>query len=169
LLSWPQTKSMKNTFRIICFASLAIAIVSCGSAARKSRPVEIDDPRTGFETKLGEIGLLEDEGVVTTGVPEAADLDDSNPVHSTPGRIGDSSEDGQIFSAQIFASKSSSEAREYKESVESLFSDEVRIDYQAPYYKVCVGRVQGFDEAQKLLERVNAIGFSRAWLVKLRK
>ncbi len=77
---------------------------------------------------------------------------------------------GQYFSVQIFASKSNTEAKEFKNSVSSQFaSDEIRIDYQAPYYRVCVGRSSDFEQAEELLKKVNDMGFPQAWLVRIRK
>jgi hypothetical protein len=159
---------MRNTCRIFICIIVALLAFSCG-VGRKQRPGKDQDKRTRYEYKLEDLGLLEDDGVVTSGVPEAVETEKSGDIDLAPRRNGDNPEDDQFFSAQVFASKSSSEARDFKESIDPLFEDEVRIDYQAPYYKVCVGNVQGFEEAQELLKRVNAMGFTRAWLVKLRK
>ena len=75
----------------------------------------------------------------------------------------------QIFSIQVFASKSNAEVKEFKRSIESLFEEEIRIDYQAPYYRVCIGKVAGYENGEALLNRVISMGFSKAWLVKIRK
>jgi hypothetical protein len=65
--------------------------------------------------------------------------------------------------------RSNSEAKEFKSSIDNIFDDEVRIDYQDPYYKVRIGKALGFDNGEELLKKVNAMGFSKAWLVKVRK
>ncbi len=161
-------KIMKNTCRIIILISLAAWFSSCGGIGRRQGSREAD-PRTLFEHKLDQMGLLEHEGTVTSGVPAAEESYGLGEIELAPRQDRGPSNDDQYFSAQVFASKSITEAKDFKESIESLFQDAVRVDYQAPYYRVCVGSAQGPVEARELLKRVNALGFSKAWLVKLRK
>jgi hypothetical protein len=160
---------MKNTFKIHIIIFPALILVSCGLTGGNSKNPENADKRTLQEYKLDEMNLIDDAGmVITTNVPEAKEeLEAEIPVDSTGQNTGSSQEE-QYFSAQVFASKSSAEAKEYKESIATLFDDDVQIEYQAPYYKVCVGRAQGIDNAQELIEKVNAMGFPKAWLVKIK-
>jgi hypothetical protein len=159
---------MKSIFRVLLFSFSAMLIISCGGVGRGTQPKADADMRTRFEHRLESMELVEDEGVVTSGVLEAKETEEHDNIDLGP-RLDRAPQDDQFFSAQVFASKSNSEAREFKESIAPLFQDEVRLDYQAPYYRVCVGNIAGFDAAQELLIRVNAMGFSKAWLVKLRK
>ncbi|OGC89787.1 MAG: hypothetical protein A2W25_02790 [candidate division Zixibacteria bacterium RBG_16_53_22] len=159
---------MINSYRAVLLSYSALVIISCGGVGRGTQPKADADGRTRLEHRLESMDIIDDEGVVTSGVPEADETREHDNINLAP-RLDQAPRDNQFFAAQVFASKSNSEAREFKESIASLFQDEIRIDYQAPYYRVCVGYVAGFDAAQELLKRVNAMGFSRAWLVRLRK
>jgi SPOR domain len=161
-------RDMRNTCRIIILINLAALFFTCGAIGLRHRDRE-DDPRMRFEHKLGEMGLLQDEGIVTSAVPAAEESNGLGEIDLAPRQDRGPSDNGQYFAAQVFASKSNIEAKEFMESIESLFQDEVRIDYQAPYYRVCVGNADDYEEAQALLKRVNGTGFSKAWLVKLRR
>jgi hypothetical protein len=160
---------MKNIYKIAIPVFLPMIALSCG-ALHQSHSQEKADKRTLAEYKLEEMGLVNDgERVVTYGVPEATLAEQPDSAILLPDRQSDHKTDEPLLSAQVFTSKSSTEAREYKESIDPLFEDEVIIEYQAPYYKVCVGKAQGLDSAQVLLKRVNSTGFSKAWLVRIKK
>jgi hypothetical protein len=159
---------MKSTFRIYIFAILVFSFYSCAGIGHREISKGFDK-RTRNEYMLEGMSLLGDEGVVTSSVTEAKETGEADEFNFAPSQQRDSNGDDRVFSAQVFASKSNSEARNFMESVAQQFKDVVKIDYQEPYYRVCVGSAKGFEEAQELLKRVNAMGYSKAWLVKLRK
>jgi hypothetical protein len=159
---------MKNIFRISLLLISALPLFSCDTIWRNRGPRDADK-RTLMEYRLEEMGLVDEKGDVITGnVPAAKEAEEPEELLPVPGPGRYSNEVEEYFSAQVFASKSSTEAKEFKESISSLFQDDVRLDYQAPYYRVCVGLARGYAEGQDLLKRVSSMGFPKAWLVKLR-
>ncbi len=49
-----------------------------------------------------------------------------------------------------------------------MFDEVLIIDYRAPYYKVRVGETTTLAEGEALLESVKQMGFTNAWLVRIR-
>jgi hypothetical protein len=159
---------MKNiydyTLRLL---TIALALSACGAGARKGGADT--DARTRAESKFNPMGTTGDWNVVTSNVPPARELDDSDTIPQLPPKAEIDSTEDMFFSVQLFASKSNSEARDFMDSVAHLFDEDVRIDYQAPYYRVCVGLTESFEQAETLLKKVNSKGYPKAWLVRIRK
>jgi hypothetical protein len=115
------------------------------------------------------MGFPGDDSVITAGVPAADDtLREESDHLAVPQDENKSSGPKEIFSVQLFASKSSSEAERFRAQVQSLFDQGVAIDYKAPYYKVRVGELSTLEEGEALLDRVRGLGFPKAWLVRIR-
>ena len=107
--------------------------------------------------------------MITADVPAAIDSQDETGNANIPHQKSSTSKKAvPIFAVQVFASRSSAEARDFKSSIASLFKEEIRVDYQAPYYKVIIGTSEGLDEAEILLKKVKDQGYPEAWLVRLR-
>jgi hypothetical protein len=160
---------MKNTFKIFIIILVSLTIHSCASRFPKNRNGIAVDKRAFGEPEFLSQAFESDGDIITIDVPQATDSPVQGGMMALPAREPETKETTQYFSVQVFASKSNSEAKEFKSSIESTFIDEVRIDYQAPYYKVCIGKALGFENGEELLKKVNAMGFSKAWLVKVRK
>jgi hypothetical protein len=158
---------MRNTFKITVILSV-LTLVACGGPARRSKSGANTDKRTFGEARFSPLGD-QDDIVITSDVPEAKKSGGSDGVLLPPEKQATLKQSRQFFSVQVFASKSSSEAKEFKNSLSSLFQEEIRVDYQPPYYKVCVGRITTFEDAESLLQKVNGLGFPQAWLVRVRK
>ena len=165
----PQIRIMKNICKILLPILLIAPIVACGAAGTKVRGAGSYDKRTVGESKFTPLNESDDLNIVTTNVPEAREeiISLDNPVIES--RISQPKQAEQYFSVQVYASKSSSDAEQFKNSIVNLFQDEVIIDYQPPYYRVCVGKASGYERGEELLKRVNAQGFPKAWLVRVRK
>jgi hypothetical protein len=161
---------MKNTYKYsLALPLLCLAIESCGIWATKTNTGATTDKRTLAESKFDPLSGEGDGDIITADVPPARESDTSGYIAPLPRESGIDQKDDQFFSVLLFTSKSNSEAKEFKDSIASLFENDVRIDYQAPYYRVCVGEAEGFELGEQLLKHVNAMGFPRAWLVRVRK
>jgi hypothetical protein len=160
---------MKNISKILISSLTAVSIISCAGTGTKVRTDGAFDKRTAGEARFTALDDGEDRNVVTQNVPEAKEDAEAgkNPVIET--RKAQSKQSEQYFSVQVYASKSSSDAEQFKNSISGIFPDEVAIDYQAPYYRVCIGKTSGYERGEELLKKVNAQGFPKAWLVRVRK
>jgi hypothetical protein len=148
---------------------LSMAFLACGASVKRPQLPANADKRTLAEASFDPLKDQNDEEVITSNVPPAREVDDSANVVSYPRQAPARQKVDQYFSVQVFASKSSSEAREFKNSLPSTIDEEIRIDYQAPYYKVCIGKAATFEDAEALLKKINGMGYSQAWLVRVRK
>jgi hypothetical protein len=162
---------MKSTFKIFgCIIILSMALLACGAEVKGLKPAADADRRTLAEVTFTPLDSQNDEAVITSDVPEAKESNGESAIEYPPEKQVASRQTNQYFSVQIFASKSNTEARDFQNSVSSLFeNDEIRIDYQAPYYRVCIGKSADFEQAEELLNKVNDMGFPQAWLVRIRK
>ena len=158
---------MRNIFKITLMLSV-LALLACGGPARRLKPGVNTDKRTFGEARINPLGD-QDDAIITSDVPELKKSGGSDGILLPPQKPSIAKQTRQYFSVQVFASKSSSEAKEFKNSLSSHFQEEIRVDYQAPYYKVCLGRITTFEEAEALLQKVNGMGFPQAWLVRVRK
>jgi hypothetical protein len=153
----------------IFFFILVISLISCSKPALRAKPGALTDVRTSGERNFNPLGYDGDADIVTADVPDAADSVLNSGAEAFPQKPVSIKDANQYFSVQVFASKSNAEAKEFKNTIEKSFNEEIRIDYQAPYYKVRIGKSLGYEKGEELLEKVNAMGFSKAWLVKIRK
>jgi hypothetical protein len=148
---------------------MSLMLFSCGAGVKRPQPSANADKRTLAEADFDPLKDQNDEEIITANVPPAQEIDDTSNTVTYSKRAPAHQKVDQYFSVQVFASKSNSEAKEFKNSLASIFDDEIRIDYQAPYYKVCIGRVASFEDAETLLKKVNGMGYPQAWLVRIRK
>ncbi len=148
--------------------ALALLAGSCSRHVSKTEPQVTSDKRTAGEAGFDPLGDPSDMDVITQNVPVAVDSNIQSGANIPSGKSTDQ-KNIEVFSVTVFSSKSSSEARDFKSSIEPLFGDDIKVDYQAPYYRVDVGRAEGFDQAQALLKKVKDSGFPEAWLVKIRE
>jgi len=115
------------------------------------------------------MGFPGDREIITADVPAADDsLREESDVVSFPEYISNNKESKEVFAVQVFASKSSEEAGDFEKSIAPLFDENTTTDYKPPYYKVRVGSCSNLEEAEALLEKVKALGFRDAWLVRIR-
>jgi hypothetical protein len=165
-------RNMRNTYRLplIIIPAFACLTLACDLGTARARLRTPADRRTTLESKFDPLGFPGDDSIITAGVPAVRDsVNEADNLAPGPGGAPDRRQKSQSFSVQVFASKSSAEARQFQSSVTPLFTDEVWIDYQEPYYKVCVGKASGFDNGEDLLRRVKSAGFPKAWLVKIKQ
>jgi hypothetical protein len=161
---------MKNIYKIGLVLLIAMfTFAACGGVGRRPRPVVSDDPRTSGEANFDPLGFSGDLDIVTKDVAPGVDSEESSELPPPAKKAAPAKHASQHYAVQVFASKSSSEAKDFQNSIEPIFQEEIAVDYQAPYYRVCVGKCAGYDDAEALLKKVNAMGFPKAWLVKLRK
>lgn len=162
--------NMRNISKIsISILIIAILLLACGAGVKRPKPAANADKRTLAEATFDPLKDQNDEEIITSNVPPAKEFDDTTAVVSYPKQTQTHQKIDEYFSVQVFASKSSSEAKEFKNSLTSIFDEEIRIDYQAPYYKVCIGKAASFEDAEALLKKVNGMGYPQAWLMRVRK
>jgi hypothetical protein len=164
---------MKNISRrifILLFPAFCF-LASCAAHHSQVRPSALgSDPRTRGEGKFDPLSDPGDKDIITTDVPVAPrSQQQTGTIDMTNRNLSESKKSVPLFAVQVFASKSSTDARDFKSSIEKLFREETRVDYQAPYYRVVIGKAEGLDEADALLKMVKDQGFPEAWLVRLRK
>jgi hypothetical protein len=161
---------MKNIYKIAMVMMVICGLLySCNKYRSPGSPADIEDRRTARETRYNLMGFPGDDSVITAGVPAADDtVREESDLIPFPEYEVEEDEITEAFSVQLFASKSSEEAENFKLDVESLFDEIVLIDYRAPYYKVRVGESATLEEGEALLEKVKAMGFTNAWLVRIR-
>lgn len=70
------------------------------------------------------------------------------------------------FRVQIFATNSHEAARQMEQSALFEFSEEVRLTYDPPTYKIRVGNCETRDEANLLRAKAISLGYLDAWVVK---
>jgi len=165
-----MTRNMKNIFKVITVIAVVCgAVCSCNRYRSPDSPDALEDRRTAKESRYNLMGFPVDDSVITADVPAADDtIREESDQMSFPEY--DAEEEGitEAFSVQLFASKSSEEAAQFQLDVESLFDEIVTTDYKAPYYKVRVGETPTLEEGEALLDRVKRMGFTNAWLVRIR-
>jgi hypothetical protein len=150
-------------------AAFLLVTLSCGAPGTKGSADGAGDKRLAAEADFDPLGGPGDYGVVTKDVQAAETEADSGQNVEIPGPAPLAQEKGFFYSVQVFAGKSSAEAREFMDSIKPLFDQGVRMEYQAPYYKVCVGECQDIASAELLLKKVSSMGFPKAWLIRIRK
>ncbi len=72
----------------------------------------------------------------------------------------------QGFRVQIFASPDRQAAIEARQRAETVFGENVYLEFEAPYYKVRVGDCLSSVEAEKLLRKVRKKGYPDAFRVR---
>ena len=163
---------MRSIFKTIFLSAVVLSVMgaSCGIGVPRARPRVIEDKRTSQESRFDPLRFPGDDAVITSDVPAVNDsAGRGDDVAPALGRAPDKRQADQVFSVQVFATKSSSEAKEFQSSIAPLFNEEVWLDYQEPYYRVCVGKTSGAANGDELLKKVRGKGFRKAWLVKVRQ
>jgi len=161
---------MRSIYKISMLGAVILLVVqSCGAPGTKESAGGAGDKRLAAEVDFDPLGSPGDYDVVTKDVSAAGTEKDSIQEVEVPGPAPQAQEKDYFYSVQVFAGKSSAEAREFMDSIKPLFDQGVRIEYQAPYYKVCVGECRDIAGAELLLKKVNSTGFPKAWLIRIRK
>jgi hypothetical protein len=160
---------MKNTYKLILVLILIISFgYSCNRYAAPGSRAEIEDRRTTKEVYYNPTGFQGDNDVITSDVPAADDtLREESDQISFPEYIDADSGKSALFSVQVFASKSSGEANNFQNEIQLQFEENVRTDYVPPYYKVRIGEKASLEEGEALLDKVKAMGYRNAWLVRI--
>jgi len=160
-------KSTSNS--LLLFALLVAVSFTCNKYKAPNSLHDIEDRRTSREARYNLLGFPGDDSVITADVPAADDsVREESDMIAFPENSGNEDSVTEAFSVHLFASKSSEEAEQFQQDVESLFDEIVVTDYRAPYYKVRVGEIPTLEEGEALLDKVKGMGFPNAWLVRIR-
>jgi hypothetical protein len=72
------------------------------------------------------------------------------------------------YRVQIFTTKQMDAAMAVRDEAAALFGEEVRVDFETPYYKIRVGAFRSPRDAEPLLNEARRLGYRGAWTVRLR-
>jgi len=163
---------MKNIFKAV-FISVVLSIFVFNSCNRYTMPgsrTSIEDRRTTKESHYNPLGFSDDSEVVTADVSAVDDtLREESDQLTFPEYEREDSAVNTVFSVQVFATKSSEEASDFKEEIQPGFEETVHSEYKQPYYKVRIGETYTIEEGEALLDKVKRMGFKDAWLVRINK
>lgn len=73
------------------------------------------------------------------------------------------------FRVQVFASNRIESIREQKKELEKYTGEQIKIGYEAPYYKLYAGGYSNRQEAQVTLRKLKRAGYHDAWIVNMTK
>ena len=135
----------------------------------------LKDPRTKGEKEFDPLGFEEDKIIVTEGEHpitkedsirlekrrrEKTEWEDAQEIESSIPE--------KVYRVQFFATKYPDEARQVADLVESQLSEKTYIDFKVPYYWIRVGDCETKEEANFLLEKIKALGYSESWVVEIK-
>ena len=71
-----------------------------------------------------------------------------------------------IFRVQLTSTRDMEEAKAIEERAIETFADEVVVQFDSPYYKIRVGKMNNREDAQSLQRIALQNGYRRAWVVR---
>jgi cell division septation protein DedD len=80
----------------------------------------------------------------------------------------DTSSGGRVYRIQLYTTKNRAEATAMRDEAKVDFGDEVRLDFETPYYKLRIGTFANPEEADELLRKARRLGYRGAWVVRVR-
>jgi len=94
--------------------------------------------------------------------PESAPADTAMPTED------DAPVNRMVYRIQLFTSVNFADATAVRDEATNDFQQEVRVDFETPYYKVRVGSFKSAQEADALLQTARQVGYRGAWVVRVR-
>ncbi len=162
---WCQTSAIRR-WPLLCVFIVCVSAVGAKDKTQKNATQALGRFQLGFDP----VGLPQDRVIVPRAFPVIARQLDSSVI-KTPGAVDSSTSSGPYdsYQAQIFNSNSYNEALQEKSIAEEIFPSPVRLDFEAPFFKVRVGDFRDKKAAEEFLERaVKPAGYRDAWIVRLR-
>ena len=80
----------------------------------------------------------------------------------------DTSSVGMMYRIQLYTTQNRAEAVAMRDEAKVDFGDEVRLDFETPYYKLRIGTFGKPEEADELLRKARRLGYRGAWVVRVR-
>jgi hypothetical protein len=71
-----------------------------------------------------------------------------------------------VFRVQLGSTNNYDEAIALETRAASTFEDEIMIQFDSPYYKIRVGKMNNREDAQSLQQFAFQNGFRRAWVIR---
>jgi len=130
------------------------------------------DPRTGAESNFKPLGLKGDADVVP---PRAEPIrKNANFIFDRYQLVVNSSDTARaskdhIYRVQIFTSRFLQEAQQFRNELFGKFEQAIYMDFEEPYYKVRIGDFETAPAGEAFLNEVREMGYTEAWLVKIKK
>lgn len=94
--------------------------------------------------------------------PVAVVVDTTNPDQE------EAPADHIIYRIQLFTSVNFADAAAVRDDATKEFKQDVRVDFETPYYKVRVGSFKSAQDAEPLLQTARKLGYRGAWVVRVR-
>lgn len=73
-----------------------------------------------------------------------------------------------VYRIQLYTSQNRAEATAMREEAKVDFGDQVRLDFETPYYKLRIGSFAKPEDADELLRKARRLGYRGAWVVRVR-
>jgi len=134
----------------------------------------LKDPRTKGEKEFDPLGFKEDRVIITEG-NYGLIKEDSTGIKKRGRETGaggveeiESFLPERVYRVQFFATKYPDEARQVADFVESQLFEKTYIDFKVPYYWIRVGDCETKEEANSLLEKIKALGYSESWVMEIK-
>ncbi len=137
------------TGRVPAVAALilcAVVVAFQGCARKGGRPVGQTEELLGREVKEGKVI----EGRIETNA----------------GPEGGYSTENLGYRVQLIASPVREEAESVAELARGLFIERVYLEYIEPLYRIRIGDFTGKEEAEKIRDKAQELGFEDAWIVE---
>ncbi len=71
-----------------------------------------------------------------------------------------------VFRVQLGSTDDYDAAIEFEERASKTFDEEIVVQFDSPYYKIRVGKMNNREDAQRLQEIAMENGFRRAWVIR---
>jgi hypothetical protein len=143
-------------------------VAGCGGSKSKSISESLTEPTAAPRDTLAlQIFVAAQDTAIAPWVarwpaPEAGGVATPGP-SSTPDETI-----AMIYRVQIFTTKQRDAAITVRDEAQAAFGEEVRVDFETPYYKVRVGVFRTPLEAEPLLNEARRLGYRGAWAVRVR-
>lgn len=130
---------------------------------------EPPDRRVSGEREFDPLGFEDDTLIVTREALNREGPPESGEIRSGSGkRVGSEATSPQtVYRVQIFMTKYPELASVKAQEAEAIFSAQVYIDFEAPYYRVRLGDFDTLERGEEFLLQVRQSGYQDAWLVRI--
>lgn len=71
-----------------------------------------------------------------------------------------------VFRVQLASTKDMEQARTIEEHALQSFEEEVIVQFDSPFYKIRVGKMNNREDAQELQRRAIETGYRRSWVIR---
>ncbi len=136
----------------LLFVLIILSLVLVGCAKKEVATTEVVKPEES-------IVVVEEQPATELEVVEEAPVLEEEPI------IEETPVVKEEYKVQLFATYDETKANNVANELKSKFSDEVYVEYIAPYYKVRIGHYATKAEAEKVRDMAREMGYADAFIV----